>query len=510
MLVFYVLAFLTSSATLFGLRQQENKEQSFLQAVLILTALSFVGLVLSLVSVTLPTTLFLLIQLTAWSVFLWGIAIDKRWIAGFILGLGLLSVVPVIPVMSILSWGLLTAVPLSALLLHRKQPVIPIFAPPKIRSLQQPQTVIGDMSPTTIHAQKPILECLTSGIISSDIEGSINYANEASGIIVGIHPDKLIGRPVTDILTHLPMLSNASTQATGSRPPRAMPFNSFELNGRVIQGHMTIIYNDEGAAQGTVAILRDITSEFYAERSRDNFLTTISHELRTPLTAIKGYVELMANGTRGDLNPNQQLFVKTIQRNVTRMVHLINSLIFASAVKGGRLEFTSDQTNLPQLIQQISREMLPLAAQNGQQITVDINGRLTNIQADPMHIAIILEELIGNAIKYNKQGGEIHIQATPQTDEANQNEFAIISIRDEGVGIPPEMQTYIFDDFFHPDNNDTQVKAGGVGMGLSVVRSLIDAYNGRIWLESKPHEGSTFFFLLPIKQPEEGTLLQAI
>ena len=510
MLVYYVLAFLTSSATLFVLRQQENKDESFLKVLSGLIGLGFVGLVFSLVPIAFPPILFLLIQLTAWSVFLWGLAIDKRWIAGFILGLGLLYLVPAIPVMAVLSWGLLTAVPLSAFLLHRKQPVIPIFAPPKIRSLQQPQTVIGDMSLTTIHAQKPILECLTAGIISSDIEGRINYANEASGIIVGIHPDELIGRPVTDILTHLPMLSNATTQATGNRTPHAMPFNSFELNGRVIQGHMTIIYNNEGTAQGTVAILRDITSEFHAQRSRDNFLTTISHELRTPLTAIKGYVELMANGTGGELNPNQQLFVKTIQRNVTRMVHLINSLIFASAVKGGRLEFTSDQTNLPQLIQQISREMLPLAAQNGQQITVDINGRLTNIQADPMHIAIILEELIGNAIKYNKQGGEIHIQATPQTDESDQNEFAIISIRDEGVGIPPEMQTYIFDDFFHPDNNDTQVKAGGVGMGLSVVRSLIDAYNGRIWLESKPHEGSTFFFLLPIKQPEEGTLLQAI
>ena len=83
--------------------------------------------------------------------------------------------------------------------------------------------------------------------------------------------------------------------------------------------------------------LRDITSEFYAERSRDNFLTTISHELRTPLTAIKGYVELIASGTGGELTPNQQLFLKTIQRNVTRMVHLINSLIFASAVKGGQV-----------------------------------------------------------------------------------------------------------------------------------------------------------------------------
>lgn len=508
MLVFYVLAVLTSSTTLWVLRRQGYKEPSFLRSLSALLGLSFVGLILALPLLTLPPFLFLLIQLIAWSIFLWSVAIDKRWIIGFVLIMGILFFVPTIPVLAILSWGLLTAVPLCAMLLLHQQPAFPIFAPTKRASWQQPQQIIGDTSLTTIYTQKPILECLTSGIISSGIDGVINYANQAAGTIVGIDPDNLIGSPVTDVLTHLPMLSNAMPLANGNK--KATPSNNFELNDRIIQGHMTIIYNDDGAAQGTVAILRDVTSEFYAERSRDNFLTTISHELRTPLTAIKGYVELMASGTGGELNPNQQLFIKTIQRNVTRMVHLINSLIFASAVKGGRLEFTSDHTNMPQLVQQISREMLPIAAQNGQQIITDINGRLANIQADPMHIAIILEELIGNAIKYNKQGGIVRIHAALQSDEANQNEFAIISVSDDGVGIPTELQTYIFDDFFHPDTNETQVKAGGVGMGLSVVRSLIDAYNGRIWLESKPNQGSTFFFLLPVKQPEEGLVLQSL
>jgi PAS domain S-box-containing protein len=507
MLPYYALAFLTSSAMLIVLRRQEYKDQHFLRILIVLIGLSLVGLLFSVIPVWLSPVFFLLLQLFAWAVFLWGLSIDRYWIAGFVVAAGLLFFIPAIPVLDILSWGLLTAVPLSVVFMLRKQPAIPIFAPTKTPSLQPPEKVIGDTSLAAIHTQKPILECLTSGIISSGVDGVINYANQAAGVIVGIEPDELINRPVTDILTHLPMLSNSAQQANSKSGSSGMPSNSFELNGRIIQGHMTIIYDDEGAAQGTIAILRDITSEFYAERSRDNFLTTISHELRTPLTAIKGYTELMASGTGGELNPNHQLFLKTIQRNVTRMVHLINSLIFASAVKGGRLEFTSDHTNMPQLVQQISREMLPIAAENGQRITTDVNGRLTNIQADPMHVAIILEELIGNAIKYNKHGGEIHVQATLQSDEANQNEFAIISVSDEGVGIPPEIQTYIFDDFFHSDTNEIQIRAGGVGMGLSVVRSLIDAYNGRIWLESKPNEGSTFFFLLPVKQPEEGVIL---
>ncbi len=510
MLVFYGFAFLTNCITLFVLRRKGYKEQTFLHSLALLIGLSAVGLILALIPNNLSEIPFLVIQIAAWVIFLWGLALfERRWLAATAVLASLLYFVPMMPVLEILSWGLVTAVPLAALLLHQKQAAIPIFAPTKMTSLQPPEKVIGELSPTTIGEQKPILECLASGIIVSGIYGDIVYANQAASIIVGIDNDDLVGSPVTDILTHLPMLGG-KVKKTNDNQQAAMPANSFELNGRVIQGRMTIIYNDEGAAQGTIAILRDITSEYYAERSRDNFLTTVSHELRTPLTAIKGYVELMASGTGGELNPNQQLFLNTIQRNVTRMVHLINSLIFASAVKGGRLEFTSDHTNLPQLIQQISRELMPIAAENGQQITMDVNHRLTNIQADPMHVSTILEELVGNAIKFNKQGGEVHVRAALQSDETNQNEFAIVSVSDEGIGIPPETQTYIFDDFFHPDSNETQVNAGGVGMGLSVVRSLIDAYNGRIWVESQPNKGSTFFFLLPIKQPEEMVVLKAV
>ncbi|MFO7682186.1 MAG: ATP-binding protein [Chloroflexota bacterium] len=498
MLVFYLLAFLTSSITLLVLRRQGFKERSFLNAIYVLVGLNALGLVLSLAVGPLPPTIVLILQLIAWTVFLWGLSIDGRWLAGFVLLLGLLSFLPGLVGLELLSWGLVTAVPLAAVMLNREQPVIPIFAPPKMTRYRPPKTIIGKISPSALQAQKPILECLASGIIASDVEGNIAYANQAACAIIGSAAANLIGQPITDILIHLPMLASLTSAATKA------PNSSFELNGRIIEGRLTIIYDDQGTAQGTVAILLDITSEHYAERSRDTFLTTISHELRTPLTAIKGYVELMGSGVGGDLTPQHQHFVKTIQRNVTRMVQLINSLLFASAVKGGRLEFTSDHTDLPQLLQQISREKTPTAAENGQQIVVQVNGRFPTIQADPMHIATILEELIDNAIKYNKHGGEVRIHAALQTDPTNHAQFAIISISDDGVGIPSEMQAYIFDEFYHPDMNDTQVRAGGMGMGLSVVRSLIDAYNGRIWLESKPHEGSSFFLLLPVKQPEEN------
>lgn len=344
------------------------------------------------------------------------------------------------------------------------------------------------------------------GIVFSGVDGVITYVNQAAATIIGREVVDLLGYPVTDILTHLPMLAAASTVAENAPAAPRQTADRFEINGRIIQGRMTIIYSAAGVAQGTVAILRDITTEYHAERSRDNFLTTVSHELRTPLTAVKGYTELLDGGAGGPLTDMQKALTKPIQRNVTRMVQLINSLLFAAAVKGGQMAFTSDHTNIPQLVNQISRELMPKAAASGQRLIVDLDERLGVVQADPMHMATILEELLTNAIKYNKPGGEVHIHAVLQSDEAQQQEFMILSIRDEGIGIQPEDQAHLFEEFFHPEKEDIHIQAGGIGMGLSVVRSLLEAYNGRIWLESVPAQGSTFFFLLPVRQEDAAAM----
>lgn len=279
-------------------------------------------------------------------------------------------------------------------------------------------------------------------------------------------------------------------------------FSRFDVNGRTIQGQMNLIYNKEGVAQGTVVILRDITTEYRAEQARDSFLTTVSHELRTPLTAIKGYVELLGSGMAGDLNEKQMTFINTIQRNANRMVHLINSLIFAASIKSGRLEYFPGHADLPQLIDQIVREMTPTAAKDEQVIKKDIDKRLRFIQADPIHMATVLEELVTNGIKYNRPGGVVRISASLETDANQQQEFAVISVSDEGIGIDPADQAHIFSDFYRPERREEQVRASGIGMGLSVVRALIEAYNGRIWFESTPARGSSFTFIIPIRQPD--------
>lgn len=513
LVVFYLLFSAVTAVSLAALWRRPAARQARLRRTL--PILLVVGLVGLLSGLFLPEGAFSAIiglQLLAWGLYLWGIALDWRLVGAAFFLLVALLFLPGSVGHGVLLWGLLTAVLLTLYHTLTSQPVatIPIYAPGKTTPYPQPVGIRGDLADKTIQAQRPILECLTDGLILSNDDGHILYANQAAAFLIGREAATLVGLPVTEILVHLPMLAAPPASDNNSSHTQRRYPERFKLNGRIIQGRMTVVYDQAGVAQGTLALLRDVTGEHQAEQSRDAFLSTISHELRTPLTAIKGYTELLNSGAGGALNSNQKKFVETIQRNVSRMVHLINSMIFATAVKSGRLEFTSDHANLPQIVQQIVREFLPRAEAGGQTIQIRLDEQVGVIQADPIHIATMLEELLSNAIKYNKNEGEIVLRAVLQADENVRQQFVLMSIQDEGIGINPEDRHRIFEEFVHLDKDEIQIRAGGVGMGLTVVRTLVEAYNGRLWFESAPAAGSTFYILLPVKQPDASALWQTL
>lgn len=405
-------------------------------------------------------------------------------------------------VSDILSWGFLPAVPFATVAFIRQRAVaVPLIPPLRPSTMPKIRTAIGSISREVVQAQRPILECITDGVIVINNEGVIEYVNHAASVNVGLGVEALIGRPAAEVLSRLPLpnLNNNDRRTTGG--------TQFEMNGRVLQSQMNLVYDEGGAVQGTVAILRDISAEYQSERAKSAFLTTVSHELRTPLTAIKGYAELLQGGSAGELNKNQKMFLSTIQRNANRMVQLINSLIFASSAKSGRIDYQLGHADLRQLINQIVRELEGMARERGQRIIVEVDSRLQPIQADPMHISTILQELIANSIKYNKPNGEVRITAFLESEMDKDQKFALVSVIDNGIGIDMEYQAHIFEDFFRPDQLSTQVQAGGMGMGLSIVRALVEAYNGRIWFESIPGEGSIFTFIIPMSQPEDAIQL---
>jgi len=492
MLLFHIVSFFVQVPIAAWLIRQGQGHGRFARALAFLMIFDLARGLLSYAGILTDAPLILALQLLSWLALSWGLSLDWRLAAVMVGGTAtLVLLVPAVPA-ALLTWGFVAALPLAAVAFRRQLPdVLP--APPQT----QPETPSAPRErPVVVEGeqQRSILECLSDGVILSNQDGSITFANQAASNMVGMRIEEMIGRPVTDILTRLPMLAPTNGSPASKR---------FEMNGRIIQGQASLIYDDNGVAQGTVATLHDMTAEFQAERAKDSFLTTISHELRTPLTAIKGYVELLENGTGGPLTETQQMFTQTIQRNVARMVHLINSLIFASSVKAGRQEYRSGVTDFSQLIQQISREMQPRAAEYGQQIKVDIDSKLQPIQADPTHMATIVEELVSNSIKFNRPGGVIEIKAALDTEPDQDQSFVVVSVSDEGIGIDPADHALIFQDFYRPDRHDVQIRTRGMGMGLSIVRSLVEAYYGRIWFESALDEGSTFTFIIPTQQPKQ-------
>jgi len=433
-----------------------------------------------------PQFVVLALQVVAWALLLWGLELDWRYALGLLVIAILAPFFPFFPVQSLLTWGFVMSVPIATVADLRQRTSFPIFAATPMAHTLRPVAAEGHITAEMVLTEQPILACLVDGVLICGPSGLIYSVNQATSVILGMHEDALVGRPITNILAHFPVLGEVQ---------QGMKERRFDINGRTVEGQMNIIYNQEGTAEGTVVILRDITSEYQAELARDTFLTTVSNELRTPLTAIKGYVELLQTGSGGELSEDQQLFMQTIQRNVSRMVQLINSLLFAASVKGGRMEAKAGQANIPQIIQQISREMEPLAAKRRQAIVFDLDSRLHWVEADPIHVTMILEELVSNGIKHGRDGGEVRITAVLESDE-----FAVVSVADQGSGISPEDQAHIFDDFLRPEWREDQVRTGGIGMGLSVVHTLVEAYNGRIWFESLPNQGATFTFILPIRR----------
>lgn len=494
MLIAHALTIVLAIAIIFGLWRQEAERGRFVLALYVVAAIMLGQMVWA---VTGSPVLWVQMVLhgVAWLVLGWGSGLPYAGLVVVIFAFVLGMVFPA-DLWAGLSWGLAAVLPPMTWIQARNQPTAvvtepypypntPLFAPPTHTG----SAVFSD--------QRQLLHYVDEGVVVSDANGLVEFANNPAAQMLSTPVDEIIGQPVMDLLARLPMLS-------GSSLSESKPRVQFEMNGRLLEGRMDVMYDANGRFLGSIAVLRDITDAFQSQRAKDAFLTTISHELRTPLTAIKGYAEMFSSGVVGILNDDQRQFMEIIQRNVTRMVQLVNSMIFVSAVRGGRIQPKLVYADLRQLVQQIVRELGPAASRSQQTFQVEIEPKLKPIQADSIHVSTMLQELINNSLKYNQPGGIIRIQVSLEMGEQGEQEFVVVRVSDNGIGIPPEEQLHIFDDFYRVDKNDTNLQMGGMGVGLAIVRALVEAYNGRIWLDSTIGRGSTFTFILPARQVDHS------
>lgn len=231
-----------------------------------------------------------------------------------------------------------------------------------------------------------------------------------------------------------------------------------------------------------------------AERLKNEFISTVSHELRTPLTSIRGSLGLLAGGVAGNLPPQAHSLIDIALSNSERLVRLINDLLDIEKIESGKMVFRLEPLEIGPLVAQAVAGTTAYAGQLGVRISLEDRAPAARVLADPDRLTQVLANLLSNAAKFSPAGARVEVLITRDQGSVR------VAVTDRGPGIADDFRHRIFQKFAQADSSDTRQK-GGTGLGLSISKAIIDRHGGDIGFDSRPGQGTTFFFLLPEWQP---------
>ncbi len=359
-----------------------------------------------------------------------------------------------------------------------------------------------------------ILQSLSDGVLVCDTDSKILSANPAVGRILERDIESLfMGITLHDVLHDLlgdrmqEMPLNELLHHPLNKEEEARVFEAVvDVNMRVVSLTMAPVLKDRNELFGALLLMHDITREVEAERLKTEFIGTMSHELRTPMTSIKGYTQLLAMGGLGPVNDTQREFLNTIQKNSERMISMINDVLDITKIETGNVDLELRPIHLAESLSGVVTELQALITARSHTLTMSIPAGLPFVRADTNRLHQILNNMLSNAIKYTPNNGKVHIEACEVTHEdlperirssvLKDRRYVQLDIIDNGVGIAEHEIDLIFDRFYRTENK-LKIEAGGTGLGLSLVKPLIELLGGRIWVESVLDEGTTFSFILP-------------
>jgi PAS domain S-box-containing protein len=346
-----------------------------------------------------------------------------------------------------------------------------------------------------------ILENVEEGVVVSDARGRVKLVNKAAEHLLGKPRRELLNQSIGTIYGKIDSTEAIEELATAfSRRNEPLP-TFFENENRAIQGRLTPWRNQEGEWLGIIAVFRDVTPQVKADRARHNFVTALSRVLRGPLTLIKGYAELITNGSIENYSAEQLQVQRIIHSSAEQVVEVLDNAIQISTQNKGKRLPRFETVNITRVILEALQQITPLAQLRHLELIRDISPDLPSIVVDPKHLYRILENLLSNACRFTPPGGQVRLQAWIQNEREGSitRPYLLLTVADNGVGIPKIEQRRIFEPFYQLNNQRPDTESG-MGMGLAVVKELVELHNGRVWVESSPGEGSAFHVLLPVSQ----------
>ncbi len=338
------------------------------------------------------------------------------------------------------------------------------------------------------------------GIVIFDRDGSIVGFNPAASKLTGYSLNDVIGKKFTNVIkTVSPEGLNLSAISPIKRvlgegevvTKREQLLQTKSGNTIWTEISYSPIFDDHGGASSGIAVISNIQKEREMEAVKSDFISIVSHELRTPLTAIKGFMSMLLQRNFGDLNEKQEHYLGKVYQTNQRMIGLVEDLLDVSYIESGKIKLKVTPIAVEPIISEVVTELSTKGFERQIMIKVNRKHRLPLVLADEVRLRQILVNLIDNAIKYSLPKSEVVIDFKVQGGEL------ITSVRDQGVGITANQVERLFQKFGRI-YNPMSMQAGGTGLGLYIVKNLVESHGGNIWVTTRVGKGSKFSFSLPI------------
>jgi two-component system sensor histidine kinase VicK len=350
-----------------------------------------------------------------------------------------------------------------------------------------------------------VMQEAAEAICAFDLDGRVVYANDRWRELLGVEGEEVVGN-VFERLVYAEDQAGVHQVLEQASQGRRISGHLFQLMHRTgslrsLRMSAGAIRDDRGQIVGTLGIVSDITQERETQRLKDELLTTASHELRTPVTTIRGLTQVLLRGLEQGNVPTPEVLAKrlqVIQRETDRLARLGTDLNDVTRLQIGSLSLYQEGYDVRTIVEElvgVQREVLE--RQGRFRLMLQLSEETLPVWVDRMRLEQVLSNLLDNAMKYSPEGGLIAVEVQRQGDEAQ------IAITDSGIGIPHQDLSKVFSPFFRASNASSRHFAG-VGLGLYLCQSILQAHGGTISVTSQEGQGSTFFLSLPLEgQPRK-------
>ncbi|KWW21074.1 MULTISPECIES: cell wall metabolism sensor histidine kinase WalK [Bacillaceae] len=336
-----------------------------------------------------------------------------------------------------------------------------------------------------------VLSNMTDGVISTDRRGRVNLINEPAAQLLNISRDTVMNQPIIEVLG-----LEEEYKFDDLLEERESVILDYSKKNRpfILRANFSVIQKETGFVNGLITVLHDITEQEKIEGERREFVANVSHELRTPLTTMRSYLEALAEGAWKDeeIAPS---FLSVTQNETERMIRLVNDLLQLSKMDSKDYRLKTGWVNFNKFYDHII-DRFEMTKNDDITFKRDLPKEAYFVDIDEDKITQVLYNVISNSLKYSPEGGQVTFRARASEG------FIVVSITDQGVGIPKNVIDKIFDRFYRVDKARAR-NLGGTGLGLAIAKEMVVAHGGKIWAESVDGKGTTVFFTLPYEQEEE-------